>query len=65
MNNPFFLWTIIFCFLFRQTNTVIVVVFVAPDLNVVISDVIPLDPGHSGVVGVSIPYICCTKKVRI
>jgi intraflagellar transport protein 140 len=46
-----------------ETNTVIVVVFVAPDLNVVISDVIPLDPGHSGVVGVSIPYICCTKKL--
>ena len=37
--------------------------FVAPDLNVVISDVIPLDPAHSRVIGVSIPYICSTKKV--
>lgn len=46
-----------------QTNTVIVVLFLTPDLTVVISDVIPLDPAHSRLIGVTIPYLCCTKKV--
>lgn len=41
----------------------IVVVFVAPDLSAVISDIVPLDSTHSGLIGVSIPHICCAKKV--
>lgn len=29
----------------------------------IISDIIPLDPAHSRLIGVTIPYLCCSKKV--